>query len=96
MRLIREDYLECIYRYLQEALRGIEYYGTIQQDPRDSEGAASSLHMVLFPITPGLQKRTFPSFPDTFSYVESKFDLDDPPRLNRAIISREYEMISLL
>jgi len=52
--------------------------------------------MVLFPTTPGLQKMTFPSFPDTFSYVDSRLDLDDFPRLNRAIMSREYEMISLL
>lgn len=52
--------------------------------------------MVLFPTTPGLQKRTFPSFLETFSYVESRLDLDDFPRLNRAIMSREYEMISLL
>jgi len=52
--------------------------------------------MVLFPTTPGLQKMTFPSFPDTFSYVDSRLDLGDFPRLNRTIMSREYEMISLL
>jgi hypothetical protein len=52
--------------------------------------------MGLFPTTPGLQKRMFPSFLDTFSYVDSRLDLDEPRRLNRAIMSREYEIISLL
>lgn len=52
--------------------------------------------MVLFPTTPSLQKRTFPSFLDTLSYVDSRFDLAEPRILNRAIMSREYEIISLL
>jgi len=43
-----------------------------------------------------LQKRTFPSFLDTFSYVDSRFGEDELLRLIRAIMSREYEMISLL
>lgn len=60
------------------------------------EDVASSSHIVLFPTTPSLQKRTFPSFPDTFSYVDSRVDLDEARRLNRAIMSKEYEIISLL
>ena len=96
MRLIGEDHLKRIYRHLQEGLHSVEYYGTIQQDRQNLGDAASGLRIVLFPTTPGLQKRTFPSFPDTFSYVASRLGLDEAPRLNRAIMSREYEMISLL
>jgi len=57
---------------------------------------ASSSRIVLFPTTPGLQKRTFPSFLDTLSHVDSRLDLDERRRLNRATTSREYEIISLL
>jgi hypothetical protein len=96
MRLIGMDHFKCVYRQLQEALHSIEYYRRIQQVPWNSEDAVISLRMVRFPTTPGLQKRTFPSFPDTFSYVDSRLDFDEFPRLNRAITSREYEAISLL
>ena len=96
MRLVREDHLECVYRHLQEALRSIEHWERIQHGPWNPEDAFGNIRIVLFPITPSLQKRTFPSFLETFSYVDSRFGEEELLRLIRAIMSREYEMISLL